>query len=344
MIRVGVLGTGNISGWWTKSVLASDFVRVAAIGSRSDQRAREFAAKYGLQRWHGSYASLVRDTEIDAVYVALPSQLHAKWTIAAIRAGKHVLCEKPLARNERDAIRMFDAARRADVRLIEGFPYRFTAQTRRIVDLIAQGAIGEVRVVRSNMTYVRAQSVRRGTDGEPLDPLIGGGALLDSGCYCVSIARLLAGRRPTRVSATAVFECGGVDESLVGTLEFDGGLLAQISCSYVLPDGPQTQIIGTDGIIEADFANMTDAGESAFIRLKRGASWTAGFETIEVEGADGFRREIEALAVQASGCPHAYVGMSEEESIDVAATLDALRKSARSGRPLAVARMPQSAA
>lgn len=314
-MRIGILGTGNIAGWWLERVQPSSRVQVVAVGSRDAARASAFASRYGLSRWHGSYAALVADNSIDAVYVALPDHLHARWCIAAARAGRHVLCEKPLAPTGAEAHAMFAAARDAGVVLLEAFAYSFTAETRLVRDLLRASAIGRPQLVRANTSYVRSGPA-------------GGGALRDSGCYCVSMARIVFGQRPRRVHAAASYDNSGLDEILVGTLDFGEGY-AQFSCSFLLPEGPQTQIIGTDGVIEVELRNAAEASRRVTVRLKRGKAWDAEFERIDVPGTDGYRAEAEALADLAEGRLVDGPGMSESESIDVAATLEALAEAAR---------------
>src|SRR2546428_6081014 len=187
-----------------------------AIASRDLARAREIAAKFQIPRAHGSYEALLADPDVDAVYNPLPNTLHPEWTIRAARAGKHVLCEKPLAIDARQAQTMVDAGRAAGVLLQEAFMYRFHPQITELRRLVASGAVGVPWLARSAFTF----SV--GSDDDiRLNPALGGGGLLDVGCYCVSISRLLMGE-PKAVTASGAFE-HGVDVRLAGLLSFAAG-------------------------------------------------------------------------------------------------------------------------
>jgi predicted dehydrogenase len=330
MATWGILGTGRIARKFAESLRGSASERVAAAASRDEARAAAFAAELGLPRAHGSYAALLADPAVEIVYVALPPSMHAEWCIAAARAGKHVLCEKPLAASLAEAEAMFAAARKHGTWLMEGFMYRFHPQTRTVERLLAEGAVGPVRLVRVafGITIDDPANIR-------LSAELGGGALGDVGCYCVSMARLAAGERPARVSATARLAAGGVDEFLAGTLEFPSGTVAQIACGLRLSRHQRTQIVGEAGSIELDESFSIPPDRALAIRLLRGDSRPAE-ELIAVPPADHFRLEAEGLAalIAAGHGAHGLPEVPLAESLDNAATLDALRESARSGRPV----------
>ena len=237
-LRIGVLGAAKIAASFMIGAKASSAVDVVAIASRDRGRGEAFAHEHGVARVC-TYDELIADPAIDAIYNPLPNSLHAAWSIAAARAGKHVLCEKPLAATEAEAQDMFDAAEQNHVVLLEAFPYMFQPQTLAIEQLITSGAIGEVRTMFAAFGFTMADpaNVR-------LDPALGGGSLWDAGCYPVSFVRQVFGARPTKVWATARWIAGTgapaakIDQTLAATLEFAGGGIAQISCSFATRRAP----------------------------------------------------------------------------------------------------------
>jgi len=255
--------------------------------------------------------------------------LHARWSIAAARAGKHVLCEKPLACSEADGRAMFAAADEAGVQLLEAFPYSFQPQTLEVVRLVAGGAIGAVRVVQAAFGFPLVN-----LNDPRLDPLLGGGALLDVGCYPVSLARLLFGERPVRASAVARWTAGGVDESLAGTLEYTGGGVAQISCTFAASVHRRALVAGSAGVIETDYRNHTERLHEPSFRIKRGVDAERPFETVTVPRANGFRLEAEAFADRVAD--HGDRPDLRTASLDNLAAMTALIGSARTGRPVTI--------
>jgi predicted dehydrogenase len=325
-LRIGILGAARIADKFTDGLRGSKRAEVVAVASRSRNKADAFAAGHGIERAFGSYQELLEADGVDAVYVPLPNSLHADWTIAAARSGKHVLCEKPLALDEAEGRAMFDAARAGGVVLLEAYPFHFQPQTRELLRLLASGAIGELRTLQASFGYTQSTpaDVR-------LKPELGGGALMDVGCYPVSLARLCFRRRPR--SATAVARMGptGVDRSLVGTLEFEGGGLAQISCSFDTAVHRCAVLAGSGGVVETEYQNHTDRSASSCLRLRTGTDWGAPFETLPVARENGFRLEAEAFADLIERRDHPAVELHRAASLDTLAALEALRESARSG-------------
>jgi xylose dehydrogenase (NAD/NADP) len=321
-LRVGILGAARIAGSFMVGAKASSHVEVVAIASRDRARAEAFARQHEIPR-ACSYDELIADPEVDAIYNPLPNSMHAEWSIAAARAGKHVLCEKPLATSEAEAQAMFEAADASGVVLVEAFPYMFQPQTLEIEQLIASGAIGEVRTMFAafGFTVEGAGNIR-------LDPELGGGALMDAGCYPVSFVRQVFGCRPARVSAIACW-VGGVDQTLAATLEFPGGGIAQISCSFATGVHRRAIIAGTAGVIETDYHNHTDRAFAPSYRIKRGSDWQADFETIPVPSENGFRVEIDAFADLLARDDRVAVRARRAASLDNAWTLAAILDRAR---------------
>jgi len=192
-VRLGLLSTANINRLVLAGARASSEVEVVAVASRDGARAEEYARDHGIGRAHGSYEALLADPEVDAVYISLPNSLHVDWSVRALEAGKHVLCEKPFSRRPMDVDRAFGAAERAGRVLAEAFMYRHHPQTKRVSELVREGAIGELRAIRAAFSFPLAdrENVR-------MRPELDGGALMDVGCYCVSGSRLLGGE-PERV-------------------------------------------------------------------------------------------------------------------------------------------------
>jgi predicted dehydrogenase len=330
-LRIGILGTARIAGQFVAGVAASAAVTVTAVASRDGERAGRFAAQFGIPRSHASYAALLADAGVDAVYVPLPNALHAEWSIRAADAGKHVLCEKPLATSAADARAMFAAANRNGVALVEAYPYRAQPQILRLQELLREGAIGEVRLIQASFGF----ALRAGPNIR-LDAELGGGALLDAGAYPVSFARMVAGTRPIRVQATALWSDGGVDRTLIAGLEYAGGLLAQIACSFDTAMHRQASIAGSGGLIQTHFLNHAAAAPAAPLILRRGVAWDAPAESVPMAPLNGFFAEAEAFARLVRG-EAPWNGASAEESLDNTITLEALLASARSGQPFEIA-------
>jgi predicted dehydrogenase len=321
-LRVGILGAAKIAGSFMIGAKASSRIEVVAIASRDRARGEAFARAHGIAR-ACSYDELLAARDVDAIYNALPNSLHAAWSIACARAGKHVLCEKPLATSEAEAELMFAAADAHGSMLIEAFPYLFQPQTLEIERLIASGAIGDVRLMFATFGFTVA-----GAGNIRLDAALGGGALLDAGCYPVSFARQVFGHRPERVAATARW-VGGVDQTLAATLEYPGGGIAQISCSFATGVHRRAIIAGAAGVIETDYHNHTDRAPAPSYRIKRGADAQAEFETVPVPSENGFRVEIDAFADLLARNDRAAERARRAASLDNAWTLATILDRAR---------------
>ncbi|MDP3082171.1 MAG: Gfo/Idh/MocA family oxidoreductase, partial [Rubrivivax sp.] len=251
-LRLGILGTARIAQGFVDGVRDSPAVRVDAVASRDGARAADFAARHGIARAHGSYEALLADPGIDAVYNPLPNSLHAQWSERALRAGLHVLCEKPLTVTLAEARGLFRVARDSGRVLLEAYPYRYQPQTLLTERLIRDGAIGELRALQAYFGFAlpAGANIR-------LDPALGGGALLDAGCYAVSLARLAVGRRPLSVLAQARWGDSGVDIGLTGSVHYEGGAVAQVGCAMDAALQRSATLVGTQGVIETDYQNHT---------------------------------------------------------------------------------------
>ncbi|MGH3093943.1 MAG: Gfo/Idh/MocA family protein, partial [Gaiellaceae bacterium] len=238
MTRWGLLSTARINRRIVAAARESDEIELVAVASREPARAEEYARANGIGRAYGSYAELLADEDVEALYVPLPNSMHVEWSVRALEAGKHVLWEKPFARSAAEAERAFEAAERTGRLLEEAFMYRHNPQTVRLKALVDEGAVGRVRLVRAVFSFP-VQGERNIRLLAELD----GGALTDVGCYCVSGARLLCGE-PDVVLAEAVMGPTGVDEVLAGVLRFPGDVLAQLHCGIVLPFQDELEVIG----------------------------------------------------------------------------------------------------
>ena len=315
-VRWGVLSTARINAAVIPPLHDSRESELVAVASRTQERAAEYARTWDVPRAYGSYEALLDDPDVEAVYISLPNDLHVEWAIRALEAGKHVLCEKPLARRPHDVERAFDAAARAGRLLMEAFMWRHHPQSQRLRELVHGGAIGELRLVRSSFSFPLGDP-----DDIRLDPALAGGALMDVGCYCVSGSRLLAGE-PVTASAQQVLAPKGVDVRLAGTLVFPEGVLAQLDCAFDLPDRQGLEAVGSEGSL---LVAQPWAVEEPGIELRRGDE----VERIAVEHADRYRLQSENFSRAVRGLEPPLLG--REDALGQARTIDALYRSAEQG-------------
>ena len=290
-IRWGILSTANIGvKCFIPGVLASPNGEIAAVASRELDRARDVANELGIPKAYGSYEELLADPNIDAIYNPLPNALHAQWTIAAAKAGKPILCEKPLAVSSAEAQDMIDAAERCGVPLMEAFMYRFHPQHARVRELLDRGELGEVRAVRSTFTFqlepFKPENVRLRGD-------LAGGALMDVGCYCVNAARMVFGEEPISASAHWDFRAiYGVEVSLAGILTFSGGRTATFDCGFRAAGVGSYSIACERGQIDVPAAFVPDAATETTVRVT-----VRGDERYErIAGVDQYEREATEFA------------------------------------------------
>src|SRR5438045_3746215 len=245
-VKWGILSTADINRKLIPGARESPKVELLAVASRDHGRADAFAREWQIERAYGSYEELLEDPEVEAVYIPLPNTLHREWSIRAVEAGKHVLCEKPFSRHVEDVEAAFDAAERNGRLLSEAFMYRHNPQTARLAELVRDGAIGELRLIRSAFSYVLYDydNIRLRTDVE-------GGALMDVGCYNVSGSRLLGGE-PERVQGEAWFGPSGTDWVFAGTMRFPNDVIALFDCGTAMPERDELEAIGSEGSIFMD--------------------------------------------------------------------------------------------
>jgi D-xylose 1-dehydrogenase (NADP+, D-xylono-1,5-lactone-forming) len=320
VVTFGFLSTARINEHLLAGARASELVDVLAVASRDQARAEAYAREHSLERAYGSYEELLADPDLDAVYISLPNSLHVDWSIRALEAGKHVLCEKPLTRRPQEAELAFDAAERAGRLLMEGFMYRHHPQTARVKQLVDEGAIGEPRAIRAVFGFDLLAA--RDPSDVRLNAELEGGSLMDVGCYCVSGARLLEGE-PERAFGEAVPAPGGVDMAFHGTLRFPGDVVAQFHSSLELPFKQELEVLGAEGSLLVEAPWRVDLGGDVFLRS------ASGDERIDVEEADAYRLELENLAAAIRGDEQPLLG--REDAVSQAAAIAALYRSAETG-------------
>ena len=315
-VKWGILSTADINRKVIPGLHASEKAELIAVASRDQKRAEEYAREWEIGRAYGSYEALLEDADVEAVYISLPNTLHVEWSIRAVEAGKHVLCEKPLSRHIDDVESAFDAAERYARILSEAFMYRHNPQTARLRGLVEEGAIGDLRLVRSCFSYTLydAENIRLRTDVE-------GGSLMDVGCYCVSGSRLLAGE-PEQVYGQQFVGPTGTDWVFTGTMRFPGDVLAQFDCGTALPERDELEAIGSEGSL---FLDDPWHCVEPVIELRRDGE----VERIELEHADSYRLEVENVSDAIRGTGEPLLG--REDAVAQARAIEALFRSAGTG-------------
>jgi D-xylose 1-dehydrogenase (NADP+, D-xylono-1,5-lactone-forming) len=317
----GILSTANITDKLLRSGTDQRFV---AVGSRDAARARRWADERGVERAHGSYEELLADPEIDAIYNPLPNSMHVEWSIRALEAGKHVLCEKPLSRRPEDVERLFDVAQREGCLVAEAFMWRHHPQVARTRELLAAGEIGELRVIRAAFAH-RALDPRDIRLQAELD----GGGLMDVGCYCVGGARTLAGAEPEFVQAFSITaRPGGVDVAMVAILRFPGDVLAHVDCGVGYQGGGQLEAVGTEGSV---FLDDPWHGVDPVIELRR----PAGVERIDVPHESSYALQLADFEAAARSERDPLLG--RDDALAQARVISALYDSAERMQPCPIA-------
>jgi len=329
-LRFGILGTGNIAKQFATGVTKSTLTTLTAVGSRTTASADAFAKQFGIANAHGSYDALLTDPAVDAIYLSLPNNMHHEWTIKALRAGKHVLCEKPLATSLAEAEEMFGAAERSGRVLVEAFMYRAHPQTIAAVKAIREGAIGKVRVIRTSFCY----RTRKIEGNIRFDPTLAGGALMDIGCYCLDFSRLVAGAEPTGVSAEAIVGPQGVDTLVSGSLKFGDDCVANFVCGMTAQADNAALVCGEEGWIRIPVP-WKPLGHCGFTIERQtppkqdgGAATRPPLEKIDLmEERDVYGIEADAFAsvVLNSAAPF----MSKQDSLGTIQLLDKVRTAMR---------------
>ncbi|MGH2397892.1 MAG: Gfo/Idh/MocA family protein [bacterium] len=321
-LRWGILGAARIA---VRRVLPalqrSERAAVVAIASRDRARAEDVARQFSIPTIHGSYDALLADHDIDVVYIPLPNSLHHQWTLRSAEAGKHVLCEKPLATSAEEAQEMAQACRERGVLLQEAFMHRFHPQIEAVQTLVTGGEIGPPWLVRSAFTFTVTSA-----DDIRLNPSLGGGGVMDVGCYCVNISRLLLGE-PHAAYAAAHIE--GVDVRLAGVLRFDGDRVAEFDCGLRAPFRQFCEVVGVSGSIFLERPFQPEERPPTVL-VRRGDQE----RRLEIPGANQYVLMVDHLAecVHQNRTPR----YPAEDAVANMRAIDALRESARSGRVIPI--------
>jgi D-xylose 1-dehydrogenase (NADP+, D-xylono-1,5-lactone-forming) len=284
VLNWGLLSTAKINGALIKPLRASKRTRLLAAASRSISSAEAYAREWDIPRAHGSYEALLADPEIDVIYNSLPNHLHAEWTIKALRAGKHVLCEKPFALTLDEGDAMIAASKETGNVLAEAFMYRHHPQTLKVKELVDSGALGTLQLIKGAFTFTldREGNYRNYKN-------MGGGSLWDVGCYPISYARMLIGEEPVEVSGWQVPGAEGSDVSFFGQLRFGSGVHAQFDCGFASPFRSYIEIVGSDAVL--NIPTPFKPGVKSEITLTRGEN----VEVIKIKGQELYLGEVEDM-------------------------------------------------
>ena len=323
-MRLGLLSTANINDQILGGAAESDRVEVVAVGSRDGAKAQAYASEKGIPRSHGSYEALLADDDVDAIYISLPNGMHHEWTMRALAAGKHVLCEKPYTRRPDEVTEAFDAADTAGLVLMEAFMYRHHPQTKKVAQLVRDGAVGKLCAVRTTFSFPLEDlsNVRALPD-------LDGGALMDVGCYTVSGIRLLAGE-PERARGEQVVGSTGIDMALHGTLRCADDAVGQLEASFRSPRRQHWEVVGDEGVLTIDAPWRVDWGGAVTLARREGGGEVAtSVEVIEVPQANSYRLQLENLADAIEGSAPQLLG--RDDALGQARAIAALYESAERG-------------
>lgn len=323
-LRWGILSTAQIGKSVMKGIGLSHACCMQAVASRDKTRAREWAKEHGIPRAFDSYEELLTSGEVDAIYNPLPNSMHGEWTLKALEAGLPVLCEKPFTLNAAEAKKVVETARKKHLPVAEAFMYRYHPVYDRVRALIEQGAIGDIVTIRSIFSFPLDDP-----DNIRLKPELGGGALMDVGCYCVSFSRMMAQCEPNYASAFVRYDA--VDKTVIACLEFPNNLLAYFECSFETHDRSRAVVKGTGGtlILPSPWFPGEDRAE---IILRHGTEEKREYVT----GANTYQLEIEDFV---DACrTHRPVRWPAEDAIANMAVIDAIYRSAKERCPVKVAK------
>jgi predicted dehydrogenase len=323
----GLLSTARINDRIIEAARKSAGADVVAVASRSSARAEAYAHEHGIERAHASYDALLADDGVDAVYISLPNSLHVEWTLRALEAGKHVLCEKPFSRGQEAVEQVFDRAEAGGLVVSEGFMWRHHPQTDRLLELAAEDVIGRLRVVRAAFSFDLVTV--HGADDARLDPALDGGSLMDVGSYCTNAIRLLAGE-PERVQALQVLGPTGVDVCCAATLALPREVIAHFDVGFVMPRRAALEVVGEKGTV---FVAEPWQPRKPEIELRRPTGDDAvEREVIPVDQADSYLLELENVSGAILGETELLLGRAD--AVGQARALDALHRSAHMGAPV----------
>ena len=317
----GLLSTAKINRALIKPLAASNRTRLLAVASRSQASADAYAREWNIPRAHGSYEALLNDPEIDVIYNSLPNNLHAEWTIKALRAGKHVLCEKPIALTVAELDAMAAAAKESGRVLAEAFMYRHHSQTLKAKEIVDSGVLGKLQLIKGSFTFMLT---REGNFRFQQD--MGGGSIWDVGCYPISFTRMIVSAEPLEVFGWQVAGPGGADETFVGQMRFANDVHAQFDSGFKSQLRTHIEIVGTQGALNIPAPFKPDENET--ILLTRGDKT----ETIKIKGQELYLGEVEDMvdAIMLGREPR----VSLADSRGNISTITALIESSKTGQPI----------
>ena len=322
ILNWGLLSTARINRALIRPLRASKRNYLLAVASRSQESADAYAREKKIPRAHGSYEALLADPEIDVIYISLPNHLHAEWTTKAVEAGKHVLCEKPLALNVDQVDAVKAAAQKHGCVVAEAFMYRHHPQTLKVQEIVRSGSLGTVKLIRGSFSFI----LSRKEDIRLLDPNMGGGSIWDIGCYPISYARTVLGENPLEVFGWQATGETGVDETFIGQMRFSNDVHAQFDSSFVIPFHSFMEIVGNRATLSIPRPYKPEVNEKIFITREDKT------ETIKVKGQELYIGEVEDMAdaILLGKVPR----ISLDDSRANVAAIFALLESARVNRPV----------
>jgi predicted dehydrogenase len=330
-LRWGIIGTGNIARQFVEGINKTGRrSAVIAIGSRSAESAQQFAGTHNIAAAHPSYDALVADPNVQAIYNSTPNSLHHEWTIKALKAGKHVLCEKPFALTRSQSAEMFEVAKTNKKVLVEAFMYRSHPLTHAVIDSVRAGEIGDVRLIRTSFCYKTGR-----VDGNVrFERKLGGGGLMDVGCYCINFSRLIAREEPVEIHASAHMHERGVDDVVTATLKFPSGIVASFTCGMTVHSDNAAYICGDEGFIEIPIPWKPPPKQAAYtvarstppkMDIAAGANPRPPRETRFVD-ADSELYAIEADDFAAAVLDGKPLALTESDTLGNMAVLDEIRR------------------
>jgi predicted dehydrogenase/aryl-alcohol dehydrogenase-like predicted oxidoreductase len=333
-LKWGIIGTGSIAKAFAHGLTQTERGTLLAVGSRSKESAERFGGEHEIERRYGSYEDLLADGDVEAIYVSTPHPFHAYWAVKAMEAGKHVLCEKPLALNHGQGMAMVETARENGVFFMEAFMYRCHPQTTKLVELLKEGVIGEVRMIRAAFGFGGGNTIN--PEGRLFDKALGGGGILDVGCYPVSMSRLVAGvaagkdfADPVDVAAGGKLGETGVDEWAAAVLTFESGIVAQVATAVRASLDNSLEIVGADGRITVPnpwVADRQNPNPGQIIVAVKGKEEPRTIDIPAERTSFSYEAERVAAAVEARKQQGAWPAMTWGDSLGNLAALDAWRQ------------------
>jgi predicted dehydrogenase len=316
-VKWGIISTANINRLFLEGARTANGVEMAAVASRDKAKADQYARENDIATAHGSYEELLQDPQVEALYISLPNSLHVEWSIRALQAGKHVLCEKPLSRRAQEVERAFDVAEQNGRLLMEAFMWRHHPQTAKLTELLSQGAVGRIRMIRAAFGFVTNDpaNVR-------LQAGLDGGALMDVGCYCVSGTRLIAGQ-PERVSAEQALGGDGVDVAFAATMRHRNDIISHFDCGLALDSRDLLEVVGDEGSLRVD--DPWHCRNPGIELTREGAT-----ERIEIAKANSYGLEAENFSRAIRGEASPLLG--RQDASEQARTIEALYRAAETGQ------------